>query len=479
MAQPGIGAVRVRRLFARFGTLARAAKAPVDAITEAIGGDRGWVEALLQRLHGEECMREAMNEIAWMMAEGATHRVFGAEGYPILLAASADPPALLSVRGTLDASPEATVAIVGSRRATTYGRLAAGRIAAQLAERGVVIVSGGARGIDAEAHRGALRAGGRTIAVMATGLGHAYPPEHRGLYDEIVSAEGAVLTEQTHAIEARPELFPRRNRIVAGLSIVTVVIEAASRSGALLTARLAVEDDGRDVGCLPGPVDQPQSEGCHRAIREGWAHLVTGADDIIALLDAGRTLVAGAVERSERLRAGVGSRGTVDGDCCNPTVDGRGRPSGDECSCITTSESVSRGPCAPACLMHTGSPERGSSGDGRAHEVAEGRRDVRSRGLGAVARAPATSEFAARGPAIRVSSTGSVALRAAPPDEDEVRVLGILAREPLGMDELEAVLEWPVSRIAGVLLRAEMAGRVERSVAGAYACRRRGTRSEG
>lgn len=400
LSQPGIGAATVRRLVGRFGSPGCAARASAASLVDAIGGDPARIEATLARIRGDASGRDALGELERTRAAGARHLVFGSADYPELLAASADPPALLAVRGALGAAPEPTVAIVGSRRATTYGRLAAGRIASALAERGVVVVSGGARGIDAEAHRGTLRAGGRTIAVIATGLGHAYPPEHRGLYEEIVAAGGAIVTEQPYAVEARPELFPRRNRIVAGLSIVTVVVEAAARSGALLTARLAVEDDGRDAGCVPGPIDQPQSEGCHRAIREGWAHLVTGADDIVALLEAGRSLVAGAVERSARWR--------------KSSISGPGDPVG---------------------------PVR-------------------------AANPPSARVDGVRPPASRPSPASG----AADPNAsgDEACVLRILAREPLGMDGLEAALEWPVPRIANALLRAEMSGLLERSASGLY-----------
>ena len=226
--------------------------------------------------------------------------------YPALLRASPDPPAMIFVRGdVLSASarvqqPEIAVAIVGSRSATTYGVLQAGRIACELCERGVTVISGGARGIDAEAHRGALRAGGRTIAVVATGLAHPYPTAHEPLYDAIVDAGGCVMTEQPSAVTVRADLFPRRNRIIAALALVTVVVEAAQRSGALLTARIAVEDLSRDVGCLPGPVHSALSEGCHRAIRDGWARLVTSADDICEMIADARTLAMGAVEVARR-----------------------------------------------------------------------------------------------------------------------------------------------------------------------------------
>ena len=483
LSQPGVGAATVRRLVARFGAPSRAGVASADSIADTIGGDRIRIDMMLQRLHAEGCRLEAGEEVARTRAVGGTHRVFGAADYPELLAASADPPALLAVRGVLGATPEATVAIVGSRRATTYGRLAAGRIAAELAERGVVIVSGGARGIDAEAHRGALRVGGRTIAVMATGLGHAYPTEHRGLYDEIVSAHGAVLTEQTHAVEARPELFPRRNRIVAGLSVVTVVIEAAARSGALLTARLAVEDDGRDVGCLPGPVDQPQSEGCHRAIREGWAHLVTGADDIVALLEAGRTLVAGAVERSARWRARLAGASDFAGlpdDRPHAGVGLRavGFASSDLARSAPLGGSVSDASREPHPAPHGTDSACGASGGTRLRGSTPDRKGASTHAQGLVACRP--SAAGPPGPAVpRLDSIAPRSVPAAPRNEDEARVLGLLSREPLGMDGLEAALDWPVPRIASVLLRAEMAGLVERSATGAYARAGPGKRTTG
>jgi DNA protecting protein DprA len=248
------------------------------------------------RSRGEDAARELAN-IARL---GATTRILSDDAYPALLRSSPDPPETLFVRGELAAEPEPAVAIVGSRHATAYGRLEAGRLAAELVERGVVVVSGGARGIDAEAHRGAMRAGGRTIAVFAPGFAHPYPSEHRALFDAIVESGGALVTEQLTHISARPELFPRRNRIIAGLSLVTVVIEAANRSGALLTARIAVDDLSRDAACMPGPVGSAQSAGCHRAIREGWATLVTGAADVCEILFAARHLAAGAVEAASR-----------------------------------------------------------------------------------------------------------------------------------------------------------------------------------
>ncbi|MCE2883147.1 MAG: DNA-processing protein DprA [Planctomycetaceae bacterium] len=289
----GIGAARLQMLRERFGS-ARAALAARPVEFAAAIRTR---EADAQRMLSEAHAADPTAELDRVRAAGAVVLAAGEPSYPSLLVPTPDPPALLFVRGELGPVPEPAVAIVGSRRASAYGMVEAGRIAESLASRGVTVISGGARGIDAEAHRGALRAGGRTVAVLASGLGQPYPPEHAPLFEQIVSQGGAIVTEQPYGVRPRADLFPRRNRIVAGLSLVVVVIEAASRSGALLTARIAVDDLSRDAACLPGRVDSAVSAGCHRAIREGWAQLVTGADDIMQLVDEARPLVAAAMPR--------------------------------------------------------------------------------------------------------------------------------------------------------------------------------------
>ena len=197
-------------------------------------------------------------------------------GYPTLLEAIADPPQRLYVRGRIPELP--MLAIVGSRRATPYGERVARRLAAGLAETGIAIVSGLARGIDSAAHRGALEAGGATIAVLATGLDRIYPPENLSLADEIVE-QGALLTEMPEQTIPLPGRFPIRNRLISGLSHGVIVVEAAERSGALITARMALEQ-GREVLAVPGSVDNPLTVGTHRLLKDG-AILVHTVEDVL------------------------------------------------------------------------------------------------------------------------------------------------------------------------------------------------------
>lgn len=198
--------------------------------------------------------------------------------YPALLRETSDPPLALLYRGELRVEDELAVAVVGSRRATAYGLELSRHLAGELARRGLTIVSGLARGIDAAAHRGALDAGGRSIAVLGSGLERLYPPEHRDLAERI-AARGAVLSE--FALDAPPLAahFPRRNRVITGLTLGTLVVEAALKSGSLISARHALEQN-REVFAVPGPVGSPNSEGVHALIRDG-ARLVGSAEEIL------------------------------------------------------------------------------------------------------------------------------------------------------------------------------------------------------
>jgi DNA processing protein len=198
--------------------------------------------------------------------------------YPRVLHEIHDPPGVLFIKGEWRPSDRLAIAIVGTRHATHYGAAQADRLAAGLSLAGVTVVSGLARGIDAAAHRGALAAGGRTIAVLAGGLINVFPPEHVQLAQSIAS-QGAVVSESPMDFEPLGGMFPQRNRIISGLSLGVVVVEAAERSGALITARHAMEQ-GRDVFAVPGRVDSRMSRGCHRLIRDG-ARLVESVDDIL------------------------------------------------------------------------------------------------------------------------------------------------------------------------------------------------------
>ena len=203
----------------------------------------------------------------------------GEAGYPAPLLQLPDPPAFLYIRGQWIDADRTAVAIVGSRQASFYGQEVAERLAYDLAVRGVTVVSGLARGIDAAAHRGALNAhGGRTIAVLGNGLSSVYPPQHQELAGRIAE-RGAVCSEYPMRAEPLPYNFPKRNRLISGLSLGVVVVEAAAHSGALITADLALEQ-GREVFAVPGPVHAMNSQGTHGLLKQG-AKLVTSVEDII------------------------------------------------------------------------------------------------------------------------------------------------------------------------------------------------------
>lgn len=206
----------------------------------------------------------------------------GDPGYPVPLVHTFDPPPLLWVRGAWREEDAAGVSIVGSRRATPYGVVQAGRLSRGAAEGGLSVASGLARGVDTAAHRGALEAaGGRTVAVLGSGHARPYPPENRRLLEEI-ALRGAVLSEFPLDTAPLAHNFPRRNRILAALTLGTLVVEASERSGSLITAYLALEA-GREVMAVPGRVDAPNSRGVHRLLREGAA-LVEDAGDVLEAL---------------------------------------------------------------------------------------------------------------------------------------------------------------------------------------------------
>lgn len=282
----GIGPRLTAALFDRFGTAAGIRAASRDELME--------VPYLGAKVAAQLCA-------AWQNADidaecdlieqhGVTLRCIGTPGYPAPLTVIATAPPLLYVKGTLEPHDEQAVAIVGSRACTSYGKRVAERLGHDLARAGWTIVSGLARGIDGAAHRGALQAGGRTLAVMACGLSRVYPPEHKDLA-AAVAASGALISEAPMRMGPLAELFPPRNRIISGLSRAVVIVEAADKSGALITARLAAEQ-GRECFAVPGPVDSPASAGSLHLLRQG-AKLVRNADDILEDLQALPALALG------------------------------------------------------------------------------------------------------------------------------------------------------------------------------------------
>ena len=196
-------------------------------------------------------------------------------GYPSLLKEIATAPAELYLKGSLPTC--AHLAVVGSRNASAYGLRIAQRLSRELAEAGFCIVSGLARGIDTAAHQGALEGKGKTVAVLGSGFSELYPPENRRLGEEILEKGGALISEFAPTYPVLPENFPRRNRIISGLSLGVVVVEADEKSGALITANFAMEQ-GREVFACPGPMDSPLSRGCHRLIQQGAKLVVETAD---------------------------------------------------------------------------------------------------------------------------------------------------------------------------------------------------------
>ncbi|MEZ6131958.1 MAG: DNA-processing protein DprA [Planctomycetaceae bacterium] len=271
---PGVGPRLQAALLERFGTPECVLQQNVESLLSVDGIGRQIANRMVSPIHAAA----ATEMLQRCQSLGVTLLQKGRAPYPTGLQQVADSPLLLFCRGDIQPTDELAVAIVGSRRCTAYGRRTAQRLAGSLARAGFTIVSGLARGIDAAAHRGALEAGGRTLAVMATGVKTIYPPEHAELAVEITK-QGALVSEFPLDTQPRPGLFPQRNRIISGLSLGVIVVEANRSSGALYTARHAFEQ-GREVFALPGQIDSLASEGCHDLIRDG-ATLIRHVDDVL------------------------------------------------------------------------------------------------------------------------------------------------------------------------------------------------------
>ena len=270
----GVGGVSFKKITARFADPAAVFRASAAELAEIEGLHR----ELIHSIANFNDWAEIDKEIQRARAAGIKMIPFSDAAYPASLRAIADPPPLLYVKGELRDNDSRAIAIVGSRSASDYGRRIARDLARGLASFGFTVVSGMARGIDGMAHESALQAGGRTLAVLGSGVDHAYPPEHEMLYRRI-SENGAVISELPMGARPIAFNFPARNRLISGLSLGVVVVEATEKSGSLITASLAAEQ-GREVFAVPGEAGASRSRGSHRLIRQG-AKLVETVEDII------------------------------------------------------------------------------------------------------------------------------------------------------------------------------------------------------
>jgi DNA processing protein len=271
---PGVGSTLMRRLLDRFKTPEAVFKAPGKELLTV----EGLGEKVAQEIQRGPSERVVERELSLLRKVGGRVITFKDQDYPTRLREIYDPPAILYARGELKKEDELAVAIVGSRKTTPYGRWFTEKVGRELARHGVTIVSGMARGIDSLGHWGAISGGGRTIAVLGCGVDVIYPSENRKLFAEIID-HGAILSEFPMGSAPEGGHFPRRNRIISGLSIGVVVVQASEKSGSLITAGYALEQ-GREVFAVPGNVGTDSSRGTHRLIKEG-AKLVESSEDIL------------------------------------------------------------------------------------------------------------------------------------------------------------------------------------------------------
>ena len=287
-----VGRARVQQLEQHFGSLAEAWRATPGEL-KAAGMDSGALNAIT-------AARDKVDpdaEVELLARHGVRALTWHDDEYPKRLREIFDRPPVLFVRGAVIAADEWGVAVVGTRRVTVYGRQVAEEMARGLASNRVTVVSGLARGVDAAAHRAALEAGGRTIAVQACGLDLVYPPEHKKLAEEIAE-RGAVVSDYPLGTQPRSEFFPRRNRILSGMSLGVLVVEGDVKSGALITARQALEQN-REVFAVPGSIYSPNSRGTNKLIQDGEAKLTLDVQDVLAELNL--SMVSHQIEMTELL----------------------------------------------------------------------------------------------------------------------------------------------------------------------------------
>jgi DNA processing protein len=276
----GIGTVRLQALQDYFGDLSLAWQAPLVALQSAGLGPK-----LAERVLQIRASLDLDRYMSRLEAQGIQILTWDDELYPRRLKEIDQPPRVLYMRGKLKPEDFWSVAVVGTRRVSAYGRQVADELAMFLANNGVTVISGLARGVDAIAHQSSLKAGGRTMAVLGCGVDRIYPPEHSQLAEKIM-ASGAILSDYAPGTPPDASNFPPRNRIISGLSMATVVVEAGQTSGSLRTAQFAA-DQGREVFAVPGNIFAPQSKGTNRLIADG-AHPMLSVQDLLDILDLRR-----------------------------------------------------------------------------------------------------------------------------------------------------------------------------------------------
>jgi DNA processing protein len=275
-AVPGVGPNRLRALVSHFKDPAAVLGASPRDLVKVEGIDK---KTALSIAHFQDGEKFAVHQLARLNRVGGRIITFWDDEYPEPLKKTYDPPSLLFILGAISPDDAYSIAIVGTRKPTTYGKIIAERFSEQIAAMGLTVVSGLARGIDTVAHKAALKTGGRTLAVIGSGIDVIYPSENKPLADRI-SRNGAVLSE--YEMGAAPDAvnFPRRNRIISGLALGTLIVETTESGGAMITANTAL-DQNREVFAIPGPITEGRSSGTNRLIKEGRAKLVETLDDIV------------------------------------------------------------------------------------------------------------------------------------------------------------------------------------------------------
>ncbi|MEO1583324.1 MAG: DNA-processing protein DprA [Planctomycetota bacterium] len=326
---PSVGPVRARKLLDALGSPDRVFGASVSRLCDVPGIGPKSARDIASGV--ERARRAAKTEAERAHAMNARIIVDGDDAYPPLLRDLPGRPMVLSMLGAFDAedADRFSVGIVGSRKSSVYGQEQAERFGGALASAGLTVVSGGARGIDSAAHRAAVAARGRTAVVLGCGLEHVYPPENRALYDQIVDSGGCVMSELPIDAPPEPGNFPMRNRIISGLSLGVLVVEAGLGSGALITARIAAEEHGREVFALPGRVDSEAIAGNLMLLKTGGAHLVTEPGDVLSLLESpAHHLFRGS--HGDRYQSPAAGRPIADKPPAAPTQPAVSRPEPDD-----------------------------------------------------------------------------------------------------------------------------------------------------